>query len=688
MSLLHPASIAVIGAASEPGKVGHSIFKNLLTQGYADHLYPVNPKHAEILGQKTYASVKDIPADVEMAVVVVPAKAVSGVARECGDKGVKTLIVISAGFGETGTAEGKAMEEELKQVVAQYGMQLIGPNCLGILRPSIGMNASFADKLPEHGNVALLSQSGAMAVAIMDAAPAMHLGFSLVVSMGNKTAMDECDFLELCEHDPETTVIGLYLESIRGGRKFLEITKRVSRTKHIVLIKSGISRKGEHAVSSHTGAMAGSESAIAAVCSQAGIHRARSTQEFLDIVRTLAAQPPLLSPKIAVITNAGGPGILATDAAEKENLTLAALDMEHKSSLRLLLPRAASVENPIDVLGDALADRYAYAVEACGRDENIDGLVVVLTPQVMTPCLEIAKTVIEGTRHYPLMPIVASFMGGESVREAVDVLQAHGIPNFATPEHAVRALKHLQTPVVGHSEMKRARPQDRAQKANLLLAGQKGLISSEIVKQLFSLYELPTPAQALAQNVQEAVEFAETIGFPVVAKVSSPDVAHKTDIGGVRANLMNPEDVRRAYDEIIRNVHEYDEDFYLEGVLIQKFLPAGNEFIVGAAEDPSFGHLIMIGLGGIYTELFNDVAFRITPVEEKEVYLMLQELHSWKLLMGMRGKQQSDIDALVRIVMTISDLITDCPQIAELDLNPVFVDENGTVVLDAKVIVR
>ncbi len=688
MSLLHPASIAVIGASSEEGKVGHYIFQNLLTQGYTGRLYAVNPKHPEVLGQKTFPSVSAIPEAVELALIVTPSQVVTTIAEECGQKGVKILVVISAGFGELGNDEGKTREEELKTIVQKYGMQLVGPNCLGILRPSIGMNASFAVSLPQKGNIALLSQSGAMAVAIMDSAKSLYLGFSFIVSMGNKATMDECDFLEICENDPETKVIGLYLENIRGGRKFLDITKRVSQTKHIVLIKSGTSRKGEHAVSSHTGAMAGSESAIAAVCSQAGIHRAQSTQEFLDLVRTLGTQPPLLSPNIGVITNAGGPGILATDAAEKEKLMLASLDMEHKSSLRLLLPKAASVENPIDVLGDALADRYGYAVEACGRDENIDGLVVVLTPQIMTPSLEIAKTVIQGLQHYPLMPIVTCFMGDESVREAIDLLQSHGIPNFPSPERAVHALKHLQKSMVEQTLTVRKLSPERTAKAQAIIANQHGLLNAEVTKELFSLYQLPTPAQALAQTVDEAIRYAEKIGFPVVAKASSPDVAHKTDIGGVRANLMNPEDVRRAYDEIIQNVHNYDPDFYLEGILIQKFLPAGNEFIVGAAEDASFGHLIMIGLGGIYTELFNDVVFRIAPVEEKEVYAMLQGLHAWKLLMGMRGKGQSDIAALVQIVMTISDLISDCPQINELDLNPVFVDENGTVVLDAKVIIR
>ncbi|MDB4978290.1 MAG: acetyl coenzyme synthetase subunit alpha [Candidatus Peribacteria bacterium] len=687
MSLLSPASIAVVGASSEEGKVGNYIFKNILTQGYAGALYPVNAKHPEVLGQKAYATVADIPGLVDMAVIVTPAPTVVQIARECGEKNVRTLVVISAGFGELGTKEGKEQEAALGAVCHEYGIQLIGPNCLGILRPSIGLNASFAETLPKTGATALLSQSGAMAVAIMDSSASLQLGFSLVVSMGNKAMMDECDFLEICEQDAETDVIGLYIENIRDGRRFLEIASRVAITKPIVVIKSGVSQRGVHAVSSHTGAMAGSESGIAAVCSQAGIHRAKTTEEFLDILRTLSSQPRLLSPNIAVITNAGGPGILATDAADKEGLILAQLEPKNKTLLQQLLPVAASTENPVDVLGDAKAERYKMALEACGKDPNIDGLVVILTPQIMTPAVAIAKEIISLQTHYPLMPIVTSFMGDAGIQEAQQLLHTHGIPNFSTPERAMHALENLQRRQhKGHEKPARITT-ERSEKALSLVCSQQGLLSPDITKELFNLYNLPTPEQEVALTVDDAVKIAERIGYPVIAKISSPEILHKTDIGGVRANLQNEFDVRAAYQEILDNVTAYDADVYLQGILIQKFLPAGNEFIVGAASDASFGHLIMIGLGGIYTELFNDVSFRIVPITEVEVYEMLQELKSWKLLLGMRGKSQSDIAALVKIVASISELVTDCPCIRELDLNPVFVDENGTIVLDAKVVV-
>lgn len=686
MPFLAPKSIAVIGASSEPGKVGHYVFQNLV-EGYVGPLYPVNNKRAEILGRKTYASVTDIPAEVDVAIVITPATTVTAIADECGKKGVHTLVVISAGFGEIGTEEGRAREKELKAIVDRYPMRLIGPNCLGFLRPALQLNASFAAHSPKAGKIALISQSGAMAVALMDAAAPMGLGFSLVVSMGNKTAMDECDFLELCEEDPETQVIALYVENISSGRRFLELARRIARRKTIVLIKAGTSAHGKRAVSSHTGAMAGSESAISAVCSQAGIRRAKTTEEFLDILHAVSTQPPLLSPNIAIVTNAGGPGILAADAAEREGARLPVLHDQTIAHLKSLLPEAASTLNPIDVLGDALADRYGTAVEAAGSDPNIDGTVVVLTPQVMTPATDVAQAIKESRARHPLMPIVTSFMGNAAVKDAVEELHRSGIPNYPTPERAIRAIAHLRPMDIEPTAASTRSTFDRATRARALIHGQVGLLSPTIISELFAVYGLPTPEQEIATSEDEAAAIAERIGYPVIAKIASPEIIHKTDVGGVRANIMDEHDVRLAYREIMGNVTMLMNDLYLEGILIQKFLPAGNEFIVGAAKDPSFGHLLMIGLGGIYTELFQDVTFRIAPITEGEVYRMLQELKSWRLLLGMRGKAQSDIDALVRIVLTISDMVMDCPEIRELDLNPVFVDENGTVVLDAKVMV-
>lgn len=687
MSILNPASVAVVGASADPTKLGHFVLENVISQGYRGKIYPVNPKGGDILDKKAYATVADVPDVPEMAVVVTPAATVAGVMEDCGKKGVKTVVVISAGFGELGTDEGKNNEMQLAEIARKHGMQLIGPNCLGFMRPSIGLNASFAKNLQDKGNVALLSQSGALAVGIMDAASHIHLAFSALISMGNKAMMDECDFLEICEQDPETKVIGLYLESIKDGKRFLEIASRVAQTKHIVLIKSGVSQRGRSAVSSHTGALAGSDSAIGAACKQAGIHRANTAEDFLSLLRVLSSENCLLSSHVAVITNAGGPGILATDAAEREGLTLVSLTPAQEQKLKKILPPAASVHNPIDVLGDALADRYASALEIAAEDPGIDGLMVTLTPQVMTPCVEIAQAVIDCRKRHPLIPIVTSFMGADSVKEAVDLLGRHGIANFPTPEAAMRALGSLRQRSPNEKRKTNQRKTSSVRvKAQALLKGQSSFLSEELTNELFSLYNLPTLKQAIAATEEEAVTLASTIGFPLVAKISSPDILHKTDIGGVRANLQSEDDVRKAFIEIMANAKSHAPEATLNGVLLQQFLPAGDEFIVGALADASFGHLVMAGLGGIYTELFHDVSFRIAPVAGETPYQMLQELKAWKLLLGMRGKKQADIDALARIILQVSQLVTDCPQIKELDLNPVIVREDRVVIADAKII--
>ncbi len=701
MSLLSPTSIAVIGASAEEKKVGHMVMKNILTQGFTGTVYPVNPKGGDILGIKAYASLSAIEGSIDLAVIVTPGKTVPALIEECGTKGIKTVIVISAGFGETGTDEGHKLEQDVITIAKKHGIQLVGPNCLGVIRPSIGMNASFAENLERPGHVALLSQSGALAVALLDSAAALHMDFSLVVSMGNKAVMDECDFLEICRDDPETKVIGIYLESITQGARFLRAASEVARIKPIVLIKSGVSERGKKAVSSHTGALAGSDAAIDAVCAQTGIHRARSTEEFTDMLQALSTQPPLLSSNIAVITNAGGPGILATDAAEQEKLILAELDPINRDALKALLPAAASVKNPIDVLGDALGDRYEAALAACGKDPNIDGVAVLLTPQVMTPAEDIARAIINIHASHPLMPMVTAFMGEKNVAKAINILQENGIPNFPTPERAIAALSVLRRGDDGVSAAKsdddsrNPKPETRndvtchhSSLAQSTLQNLHGLLPEESTAELFSLYRLPLPSSSVAKTANDAVTSAETLGYPVVAKISSPQIIHKTDIGCVRVNLKTADDVARAFAEIVKNAQKHQPDATINGVLIQPFLPAGDEFIVGAIKDSSFGHLVMVGLGGIYTELFRDSSFRIAPITVDDAYAMLQELKSWKMLLGLRGKKQSDIDALAQLISSISHLVTDCPRIKELDLNPVIVREDGVVIADAKVILE
>ncbi len=684
---LEPTSVALIGASGEEKKLGHYILKNLLESGYQGKIFPVNPKHDELMGVQCFHSVTDIPQEIDMAVIVTPAATVPALAEECGKKKVKTLVVISAGFGETGTKEGHAAEEALKKTCEKYGMSMVGPNCLGILRPAIGLNASFAATPKQAGDIALLSQSGAMAVAILDIAASQNLYFSFIASIGNKTDLDEVSFLEVCEKDKATKVIGLYLESIKDGQAFVEAAKRIGQQKPIVLIKAGVSARGAKAVSSHTGALAGSTAGLQAACQEAGIHLAETTQEFLALLALLRSSPPLPSRQIAIITNAGGPGVLATDAAERAGLLLAELDPKTVATLKAALPPAASFANPVDILGDALGDRYKVALTSCADDPETDGIAVLLTPQIMTPCSEIARAIVETKKIRPLLPVTTGFMGGAQVEAARSILRQNGIACFETPEEAVNGLALLLKIKAEKEETDDPVGDDRASAARQLLRGRQGLLSEEIAAELFALYQLPIPNQAVALSAQEAQEIAEKIGYPVIAKVSSPDILHKTDVGGVRTNLRSSAEVKKAYDEILKSCEKNKPGAAIRGVLIQQFLPVGNEFIVGGLNDPSFGPLVMAGLGGIYTELFKDTCFRLAPIGEKESYTMLTSLRSWQLLIGMRGKGALDIDALATVIRTISLMISDCPQISEIDLNPVLVGTKGITIADTKVVV-
>ncbi len=687
MTLLSPRSIAVIGASTQPGKVGHDIVNNLVTEEFMGKVYPVNPKAENILGLKAYPSVKEIPGEVDLAVVVIPAAGVPQALRECGEKGIRNAVVISAGFKEVHSPEGAALEEEVKTVAREHGISLVGPNCLGILRPSRKMNASFAKGLPPAGNVTLISQSGATAVGIMDMAPSLGLGFASVFSIGNKTAMNESDYLALCAEDPETHVIGLYLESIEDGRRFLRTARAIAPKKRVVLLKSGVSEHGKKAASSHTGALAGSDAAIDALCVQSGIRRARSMEEFLDLLCAFSRQPPLLSDNVAVVTNAGGPGILATDACERFGLRLPALSPRVAERLKPALPDTASIANPIDLIGDAKTDRYEAGLLACRDDAVVDGVVVILTPQIMTPSEEIADTIVRIMKPAPLMPVVCCFIGGTLVERARAKLRAHGIPVFDTPEQAVRAMAALR-PVPEQQTIAECPADGRAGAAQALIDGTHGLLPENKTQRLFDLFGLPTLKQSVAKDADDAVHIARDIGFPVIAKISSKDILHKTDVGGVSANLKSDDDVRRAHAEIMASVKAKAPGASIDGLLVQQFLPAGDEFIVGGLRDPAFGPLVMVGLGGIYTELFRDTSFRIGPVTDAQAYDMLDDLKAWKLLLGMRGKPQSDIDALARIVVGVSELLCACPSIKELDMNPVLVSDGGSIVVDAKIVIE
>ncbi len=686
MFILEPKTIALIGASAEEGKVGNYMLKNLMQSSCQAKIYPVNPKHSTLLDIPCFASVVDIPDPIDMAVVVTPARTVVTIAEECGKKGVKTLVVISAGFGEVG-AEGKKMEEELGHICQQYDMSLAGPNCLGILRPSYGLNASFAKTPMLSGAIALVSQSGAIITALLDEAEEACIGFSSIISMGNKTVMDECKYLEIFEHDSQTKVIGIYVESIQNGREFTNIAKRITKTKPIVLLKAGVSVKGATSVASHTGALAGSDAAVDAACTEAGIHRANNPREFLEFLSALATQPLLLSDKIAIITNAGGIGVLATDATEKAKLCLPSLHSQTLEKLHKVLPKAASTLNPIDVLGDAGSETYKAALSLAANDENIDGIACFLTPQVMTPVQEIARVIIEEKKRVPLMPIVTCFMGGAQMQQARTEVRTEGIPCAETPHEAIQMLSALRPKNRKEEVSGGEKDDDRCSAAHGFLKMKKGLLSEDATSELLSLYGLGMVKGTVAKSAKEAVQIASSIGYPVIAKISSPDIVHKTDIGGVRTSLNTPESVEKAYEDIIKNVSQQKPLAAIDGIFVQQFLPIGNEFIIGGIRDASFGPLILVGLGGIYTELLRDTSLRLAPLALNDAYDMLVSLRSWKLLQGLRGHAPLHIDKLAHVIYTLSTLLHDCTSILSLDCNPVLVSETDVLLADVKVII-
>jgi len=688
----HPKSVAVIGASKNPAKLGYGVLYNILTYGYKGEVYPINPHAERILGLKCYSSVLEVPEPIDLAIIVVPAAVVLQVAEECGRKGVKGLIVISAGFREAGR-EGVKRERELISIVRRYGMRLIGPNCLGIIDTVCPLNASFAAGMPSRGHIAFMSQSGALCTAILDWALAAGIGFSHFVSLGNKADLAEVDLLEAWADDPHSKVVIVYMEGITDGRRFMDAARRVTRRIPVIAVKSGNTAAGSRAVSSHTGSLAGSERAYEAAFKQCGVLRATSVEELFDYSLAFASQPLLRGDRIAIVTNAGGPGVMATDALERMGLQLASLSRGTIEHLRAHLPSSANIYNPVDVLGDALADRYGLALEAVLKDEGVDGAIVILTPQVMTQIPETARAIADIASRYD-KPVLACFMGQARVKEGIEILGQRGIPNYPFPERAVGALramvKHrrwLERPL---SEPERV-PVDQAKVEEIFRrVQQEGRLSlgDAEAREVLIAYGIRVPRSILAPTPEEAVAAAEEIGYPVAMKIASPDILHKTDIGGVKLNVQSATDVRDTFDLLIYRATRYMPDATIWGVQVQEMVRGAREVILGMSRDPQFGPLVMFGLGGIYVEVLKDVSFRIAPFSRQEAREMISEIRSYNLLRGVRGERPADLDAVVDTLLRLSQLATDFPQIVEMDINPLFVREagRGVVAVDARIV--
>jgi acetyl coenzyme A synthetase (ADP forming)-like protein len=680
-----PQAVAVIGASRTAGKLGYSVLHNIIQHGYGGAVYPINPKAGEILGLKCYPSVSAVPGSIDLAVILIPSSFVADALRECGEKGVAGAVIISAGFREVG-GEGWQRERELVEIAGHYGMRLIGPNCLGIIDTVTSLNASFAMGMPRPGSIAFMSQSGALCTSVLDMALADNVGFSRFVSLGNKADANEITFVEAWEHDPHTRVIMAYLEGIENGPQFIQAARRVARDKPIIAIKSGTTSAGSRAVSSHTGTLAGSERAYEAAFRQSGVIRALSLQELFDYSVAFARQPLLPNDRIAIITNAGGPGIMATDACERAGLQLASLESDAMEALRGVLPSAASVLNPVDVLGDALADRYKLALEIVAKDPNVGGMLVILTPQVMTRVSETARVVGEIAAG-SAKPVFACFMGSDAVQPGIQLLNRFGVPNYVVPERAVAAMaamsQHRRWRERPPLELERFALDEERIRAVLaqVRASDRVTIGDSEAREILEACGIPTPRTFLARTPDEAAHFADEIGFPVVLKIASPDILHKTDVGGVKLNVTTPNDVRDAFELMVYRAGRYMPDAEVWGCIVQEMVLDGKEVIVGMNRDPHFGPLMMFGLGGIYVEALRDVAFRIAPLERREAREMLGEIRAHNLLRGVRGERRSDLEAVAETLLRLSQLVVDFEEIVEFDINPLTVFDEGRGVM-------
>ncbi len=693
-AIFAPHSVAVIGASPDPTRLGHTVLKNMVTHGYTGAIFPIHPQAPEILGRQAYPSVLAVPGPIDLAVIAIPAQHVLAVVDECGRKGVQGLLVLSAGFKEVG-GEGKERERQLLSKVRAYGMHMIGPNSLGVIDTYSCLNASFAGLMPNRGNIALMSQSGAICTAILDWSKGQGIGFSRFVSLGNKADLDEVALLHAWNRDPQSKVILAYLEDISDGPAFIAAAREVTRNTPVVAIKSGTTPAGSLAAAAHTGSLAGSEHAYEAAFAQSGILRARTVSELFDLAVLFASQPLLRGNRVAIVTNSGGVGIIATDAVAHGGLTMARFTPTTIAHLHEALPPSANVYNPIDLLGDAQSDRYRIGITAALADPNVDGLIVLLTPQAQSDLVEIAATIATLAACHA-KPVVASFMGGYSLGAALAVLRERGIPNYTFPERAVQSLatmyhyyEQTQRPKASYRTYSVDREQVRAILVAARSAGRIELSEAE-VHSVLTAYGLRVPDSRLARSQDEAAHLAAELGYPVVMKISSPDILLKSENGVVKVGVADASAARDSYALIDYRVHKYWPSARICGVLVQETVRPGREFMITVNRDPQFGPLVAVGLSGVYVEVLQDLAYRLAPMSEQEVREQIRSLRAYPLLRGADGEPPADLAAIETTVLRVSQLVVDCPEIVELDLNPLVVHRpgEGATVLDARIIVQ
>lgn len=693
--IFKPRSIAVIGASRRPGSIGAEVFKNLMKSGFAGSVHPVNRSAQSVQSVPAFGSVLEIPETVDLAVIVVPKAHVLAVVDECAAKCVKGLVVLTAGFGELGV-EGRTLQEQLRAKALSHGMRMIGPNCLGVLNtdPTVQLNATFAPTWPPRGGVAIASQSGAVGLALLDYARHLGIGISQFASMGNKADVSGNDLLEYWEDHVDTRVIALYLESLGNPARFMQLAKRVSRKKPIVVVKSGRTEAGARAAASHTGALAGMDIAVDALFHQAGVLRTDTVEELFDLVKLLSNQPVPVGNRVAILTNAGGPAIMASDACESRGLTLPRLTTETTTALRAALPAEAAVNNPIDMLASAPPQTYERCLRLLMDDDNVDVVLVLFVPPLVTEATEVAEA-IRRAAVGATKPILVCLLGTDAVRRGEDLLHDAHIPTYGFPEAAVGALasavryrQFLERPQ-GQDVEPAGIDRDRAALAmqKVRTRTTEGWLTGEETRDLLQAYGLPMPRTATASSVEEALRLASDIGYPVALKLLSRRIVHKTEANGVHLDLRGPDDLRRAYSAIAEGARATSLADAMDGVLIQQMVTGGVEMYVGMTEAPGFGALLAFGAGGTAVEVYRDVAFRVHPLTDVDARDMLEQVRAKTLLRGFRGGPVADQAALIDAVLRVDRLARDWTEIRELDVNPLLALPvgRGVVALDARI---
>ncbi len=708
--IFSPKSVAVVGASTAPGKVGHDIFVNILKGGFQGTLYPVNPKAKSISSVRAYASIAELPEAPDLAMIILPPKLAVQAVEDSIEKGVKGIVIVSAGFKEVG-GEGLEMENKIVEMCREANVRLVGPNCLGVINPAgdVSLNASFSNRMPEAGNVSFMSQSGALCTAVLDFAADRDFGFSKFISIGNKADVDEVDLLRYFHEDPETEVIMIYVEELQRGQAFIEAAKEITggdfQPKPILVIKSGRTSAGAEAAASHTGSLAGSEAVYDAIFAQSGIIRVDSIDELFDFAAAFAyknenalgklRRKVPLGPRVAIVTNAGGPGIVATDMTVVSGLELAEFSDETVETLKSHLPATANFHNPVDVIGDAAHDRYENALAAVIRDEGVDGAMVILTPQSMTNAMGTAEAIVRIARRSH-KPILCCFMGIIDVSSGVQYLQENGVPVYRFPENAAKAFgalyrysKWLNRQELAPYDLKQDKPCGRKIIESCIAEGKTYIGELEGTK-LLECYGFDVLPTELATTADEAVKLADDMGYPVVMKIVSPQIIHKSDAGGVKINIGDADAVKETFETIIGNARAYNAEAQIDGVLVQKMAAKGTEVILGATRYPGFGHLLMYGTGGISVEVFKDVTFRLAPINRNNARFMVRGTKGYALLDGFRGEAKCDVEKVERMLVCLSDLVVDNPEIKELDINPLLVhaEGKGATVADCRFIIE